>query len=170
MAESAPEVRVKLHLGDVVAYQAVDHEVEGILDYALTDRTLRLVAMVPARAPGGELAGGRMPDGTRICFVEPIVSADRLLLLSEIAPLDISSPPPSTIYHHGESYLLILSGETTVSITGQVAGRKPGACRIWRYRAAGSQCLQIEQWTDTLRMLAGTAIHKGMLEVRPARP
>lgn len=149
------EVRVKLHLGDVVAYQAMDHKVEGILDYALADRTLRLVAMVA---------------GTEVRFAEPIVSADRLLLLSEIPPLDISSPPPSTIYHHGESYLLMLSGETTVSITGRVAGRKPGACRLWRFRAAGNQYLQIEQWSDTVRMLAGTAIHKGMLEVRPASP
>jgi hypothetical protein len=153
---------VKLHLGDVVAYQAVDHKVEGILDYALADRTLRLVALVPAGAPG--------PASSETCFVEPIVAADRLLLLSEIPPLDISSPPPATIDYLGESYLLMLSGETTVSITGHVAGRKPGACRLWRFRAAGNQYLQIEQWTDGLCMLAGTAIHKGMLEVRPARP
>jgi len=144
---------VKLHLGDVVGYQAIDYRVEGVLDFTLADRTLRLVAMVA---------------GNEVLFLEPIVMADRVLLMSQIALLDISSPPPATIYHQGESYLLKLSGETTVDVTGQVDGRKPSSCRLWRYRAAGDRYLQIEQWPDALRMLAGTAIHKGMLEVRPA--
>jgi hypothetical protein len=146
---------VKLHLGDIVAYQAVDHRVEGVIDYALSDRVLRLVAMVA--------------DG-QAHFLEPVVVADRVVLLSDIAPLDISSPPPVTIYHHGESYLLKMSGEATVSIAGQVAGRQPGTCRLWRFRAAGGQHLQIEEWPDGIRMLAGTAIHKGMIEIRPATP
>jgi hypothetical protein len=148
---------LKLHLGDVVAYQAVDHRVEGIIDYVLGDRTLRLAAITAA----GHLG---------IRFVEPVVVADRVLLLSEIESLDISSPPPATIYHGGESYLLKISGEAAVDIVGQVDGRQPGPCRLWRFRAAGGQYLQIEQWPDRLRMLAGTTIHKGMLEVRPATP
>jgi hypothetical protein len=146
---------VRLSLGDLVAYQAVDHRVEGMLDYALPDRTLRLVSMATAG---------------QIRFVEPVVVADRVLVLSEIGPLDINSPPPETIYHRGESYLLKLSGRATVSITGHVTGRKPGICSLWRYRAAGGQYLQIEEWADHIRILAGIAIHKGMLEVRPANP
>jgi hypothetical protein len=146
---------VKLSPGDIVAYQAVDHRVEGLLDYTLPGRTLRLASLVA--------------DGRRR-FVEPVVVAERLLLLSEIEPLDIDSPPPATIYHRGESYLLKLSGQATVSITGQVTGRRPGTCRLWRFRAAGGQYLQIEGWTDAIHMLGGTSIHKGMLEVRPATP
>lgn len=146
---------MKLHPGDVVAYQAVDYKVEGILDYTLTDRVLRLVAMVA---------------GTQTLFLEPIVTADRVLVLSEIPPLDINSPPPVTIAHQGESYLLKLSGDTEVTVAGQVPGRGGGDCRLWRYRAAGGQYLQIEQWPAARHMLAGTAIHKGMLEVRPATP
>ena len=145
---------MKLHLGDIVAYQAVDHLVEGIVDYSLGDRVFRLVAMVA--------------DG-RTYFLEPVVLADRVLLFSEIPLIDINSPPPATICHHGESYLLKMSGEVTVSIAGHVAGRIPGTCRFWRFRAAGGQFLQIEEWPDGIRMLAGTAIHKGMLEIRPAR-
>jgi hypothetical protein len=155
MAECGPEVGVKLHLGDVVAYQAVDYRVEGVLDYAFADRTLRLVAVVA---------------GSDVRFLEPIVTADRVLLMSEITPLDINSPPPATIYYQGESYLLKLSGDTEVTVAGQVAERQEGDCRLWRYCAAGGHYLQIEQWPSALRMLAGTAIHKGMLEVRPATP
>ncbi len=146
---------MKLSPGDIVAYQAVDHRVEGILDYALPDRSLRLVSMVA---------------GDKQRFVEPVVVAERVLVLSDIDPLDMSSPPPDTIYHHGESFLRKLSGQATVKITGQVAGRKPGTCTVWRYRAAGGQFLQIEAWPDRIRFLAGAAIHKGMLEVRPATP
>lgn len=146
---------VNLHLGDLVAYQAIDHRVEGVLDYAMSDRVLRLVAMVA--------------DG-QARFLEPVERADRVLLLSEIAPLDITSPPPAALYHGGESYLLKLAGETKVSVAGQVAGRKPGPCKLWRFRAAGGQVLQIEEWPDGIRMLAGTSIHKGMIEIRPATP
>ncbi len=138
-----------------MAYQAIDYKVEGILDYAFAGRMLRLVALVA---------------DTQTLFLEPIVTADRVMLLSEIAPLDIDPPPPATIFHQGESYLLKLSGDTEVTVTGQVAGRETADCRLWRYRAAGDQYLQIEQWPSRLRMLAGTAIHKGMLEVRPATP
>jgi hypothetical protein len=146
---------VKLALGDFVAYQAVDHRVLGTLDYALPDRTLRLVSIVA--------------QGQRH-FVDPVVVADRVLVLSEIEPLDIDTPPPATIYHRGESYLLKLSGEATVTVTGQVAGWSSGGCSLWRYRAAGGQFLQIERCQGQIRMLAGTAIHQGMLEVRPATP
>jgi hypothetical protein len=146
---------VKLSPGDIVAYQALDHRVEGVLDYALPDRRLRLVAMVA---------------DAQVRFVEPVVVADRVLVLSEIDPLDIHPPPPATIYYRGESYLLKISGQASVSITGQVAGRKPGTCKLWRFRAAGGQFLQIEEWADGIHVLAGIVIHRGMLEVRPATP
>lgn len=161
MAEYPLEVAVKLHVGDTVAYRTVDYRVDGVIDYVLGERTLRLVAMsVPTSSSAG----------TRVCFVEPVVVADRVLVLCEIERLDIGAPPPATIYHGGESYLLKLSGEAVVSIAGRVDGREPGPCKLWRFRAAGDQYLQIEEWPDGLRMLAGTAIHKGMLEVRPATP
>jgi hypothetical protein len=151
------EAALKLHLGDIVAYQAIDYRVEGIIDYVLGDRTLRFAAIAAASCLG-------------LRFIEPVVVADRVLLLSEIENLDINSPPPATIYHHGESYLLKISGDATVDVVGKVDDRQSGPCRLWRFRAAGGQHLQIEQWPDRIRMLAGTTIHKGMLEVRPATP
>lgn len=141
--------------GDVVAYQGVDQAVTGFLDYALPDRRLRLVAMAA---------------GATLRFLDPVASGDRLLLLDEIAPLDIDSPPPSTIYHLGESYLLRLAGHAQVHIDGSVPGRASGACELWRFAAAGGRFLQIEAWPERIRMLAGTTIHASMLEVRPARP
>jgi len=146
---------MKLSPGDFALFQAVDHRVEGVLDYALPDRTLRLASLVA--------------DGQRR-FVEPVVVANRVLVLSEIPPLDIDSPPPATIYYRGESYLLKLSGLATVSIAGSVTNRRPGTCELWRFGAAGGKFLQIETWAGQVHMLAGTSVHEDMLEVRPAKP
>jgi hypothetical protein len=146
---------VNLHLHDIIGYQGIDHVVEAIVDYALADRVLRLVHMI---GPG------------RARFLEPPTSdmADRLLIMSEIDNLDITTPPPATIYHRGESYLVRVSGAAKVSVAGTVPNRRSGTCTLWRYHAAGDQFLQIEQWPDGVRMLAGASVHKGMLEVRPA--
>jgi hypothetical protein len=142
---------MKLRLGDRVGYQGVDYQVDDILTYALSDRSLHLARLV---------------GGGQVRFVEPVTSEahDRALVLSAIAKLDITTPPPATIYHRGESYLLRLSGAATVTADGG----GPQTCTLWRYRAAGDQFLQIEQWPDRVRMLAGASVHLDMLEVRPA--
>jgi hypothetical protein len=149
---------VNLHLRDRVGYQGVDYRVEGILeyhfDYPLDGRVLRLACL-----------HGAEPE--RFLELPASAGADRLLLLSEIDNLDLTTPPPHTLYHRGESYLLKLSGSAQVGLTGQAQGRQAGTCTLWRYRAAGDQFLQIEQWPDRIRMLAGASVHPGMLEIRP---
>jgi len=144
-----------LHPNDIVGYQGIDYLVEGILDYSLAESSIRLACITG----NGQLRFLELPATSL---------ADRLLVLAAIDGIDIDPPPPDTIYHHGESYLLRLSGSAQVAITGNVPGRQPGACMLWRYRAAGGQFLQIEQWPDALRILAGTSVHSSMLEVRPA--
>ena len=142
---------VKLHVNDRVGYQGSDYRVDDLLAYALADRVLRMARLVA----GGEIR-----------FLEPATdgSADRALVLAEIEKLDITPPPPATIYHHGESYLLKLSGAATVTAAGGAAR----TCMLWRYRAAGDQFLQIEQWPEQVRMFAGASVHVDMLEIRPA--
>jgi hypothetical protein len=140
---------MKLSLGDMVGYQGVDYRVDDILTYALADRDLRLARIV---------AGGK------IRFLEPATSdaADRVLVLAEIEGLDITTPPPATIYHRGESYLLKVSGAAKVT----AAGGEVRTRTLWRYRAAGDQFLQIEQWPDRVRMFAGASVHVDMLQIR----
>jgi hypothetical protein len=142
---------MKLRLGDRVGCQGVDYQVDGLLTFVLADRTLHLARLVG--------------DG-QIRFVELARSDahERVLVLSAIEKLDITTPPPATIYHRGESYLLRLSGEAKVT-TDEGSQR---ICTLWRYRAAGDQFLQIEEWPDGIRMLAGASVHLDMLEIRPA--
>ncbi|HEX7501239.1 MAG TPA: DUF4178 domain-containing protein [Polyangia bacterium] len=138
-------------MNDRVGYQGTDYRVDDILAYALADRCFHLARLVVAGA---------------VRFLEsPTSDADnRVLVLAEIAGIDITTPPPATIYHRGESYLLRVSGAAKVT----TAGGDPRACTLWRYRAAGDQFLQIEQWPDRVRMLAGPSVHLDMLEIRPA--
>jgi hypothetical protein len=146
---------MKLHRNDRVGYRGIDYQVEGILAYALADRVLFLARMV---GPG------------QVRYLEPATGddEDRVLVLAEIENLDITTPPPDPIYYRGESYLLRLSGAATVSREEGDAGAAPDTCMLWRYRAAGDQFLQIEQWPEKVRMFAGASVHRDMLEIRPA--
>jgi hypothetical protein len=142
---------MKLNLGDEVGYQGVDYRVEDILAYALADRSFQLARLVAT---------------DKVRFLEPPTNeaSDRALVLAEIEALDITTPPPDIIYHRGESYLLRVSGAAKVTAADGAAQ----TCTLWRYRAAGDQFLQIEQWPDRVRMFAGASVHVDMLEVRPA--
>jgi hypothetical protein len=148
---------MRIHPGDIVGYQGSSFTALGSLDYQLADRRLRLVRLVAS-------------DQVRYLDLPGSDLADRVLLLAEIPALDLTTPPPATIYHGGESFLLKLSGAAQVAITGSVPGRAPGACALWRYRAAGDRCLQIEAWPDGIRMLEGATVHRSMIEIRPATP
>ena len=142
---------MKLRLGDKIGHQGIDYQVEDILAYVLSDRTLHLA---------------RLAGGGQVRFLEPATddAQDRALVLAEIEGIDITAPPPATIYHHGESYLLRLSGMAKVTATDGALQ----TCTLWRYRAAGGRFLQIEEWPDRVRMLAGASVHADMLEIRPA--
>ena len=146
---------MKLHKNDRIGYQGIDYRVEGILAYALADRVLCLAHLV---GPG------------QVRYLEPATSDDddRVLVLAEIEKLDITTPPPDTIYYRGESYLLRLSGTAEVRGANGATDAAPGSCTLWRYRAAGDQFLQIEQWPEKVRMFAGASVHRDMLEIRPA--
>jgi|GEM_PF-1581243 hypothetical protein len=144
-----------LHPRDCVDYQGVAYRVEGILSYRLDARVLRLAC----------LAGD---NETRYLELPGSDMADRVLMLSEIGALDITTPPPATIYHRGESFLLRFSGAASVTIAGGVPDRQPGTCTLWRYRAAGDRYLHIEAWPQGVITLDGASVHRSMIEVRPA--
>ncbi len=145
---------MRLHPYDIVAYQGIDYHVDGLVEYVLADTVLRLA---------------RMTGADRVLFLEPPASemTGRVLLMTEVDDLDLTTPPPRTIYRQGESYLLQVSGDARVAVTGEVAQRRHSTCALWRLRAAGGRYLQIERWPDGVRTLAGATVHQDMLEVRP---
>jgi hypothetical protein len=142
---------MKLNLGDWVGYLGMSYRVDDIFTYALADSCLQVARLVAA----GEVRFVELPTSA---------ASDRALVLAEIEALDITTPPPATIYYRGESYLLKVSGAANVTASGGSAQ----TCTLWRYHAAGDQFLQIEQWPNQVRMFAGASVHVDMLEIRPA--
>lgn len=149
---------MRLAMNDIVAFQGVDLRVDGIIVYVLGPG-----------AEGARLQIARLIGAGQTRFLQMPTSeaSHRVLMLSEIDNLDVSAPPPATIYHQRESYLLKLTGTADIVATG-AASMLRGPCRLWRYRAAHDEYLQIEEWPDRIRTLAGPSVHVDMLEVRPA--
>lgn len=133
--------------------------------------TFTVTGMVTYRLPQGAHWLARLEGTETPLFVElpGNPATGRILVLTEIPPLDINTPPPTTIYDGDESYLLHLSGTADVTVTGEVPGADGSRCTLWRYRAAGDRYLQIEAWPNHVRMLAGATVHESMIEVRPVR-
>jgi hypothetical protein len=143
---------MKIRPGDTIGYQGTDYLVDQVLAYAFADRSFNLVRM-------------KSSDGhIRFLEIQPRDVLDRIPVLGSIPDLDITTPPPSTIYHRGESYLLACSGRATVT----APDADTSTCTVWHYHAAGDLHLHIEEWPDGVRTLAGASAHAGMLEVRPA--
>ena len=146
---------MNLHLHDIVDHLGVAYRVEGLIAYQMANQVLRLARLVSGSVD-------------KLLALPTSNLADRLPLLSAIPALDLAVPPPSTIYHAGESFLLKVSGSATVTIAGVVPGFAPGSCELWRYRAAGDRFLQIESWPKAIRMFEGASVHRSMLDIRPA--
>lgn len=146
---------MKLRLKDVISHQGRDFLVEGILTYKIAGKTYPLARVV---------------DGQEVRWVEPLLDDldDRILIFSEITNLPVGTPPPPTISYQGKSFVPRFSGATTMTTTGNVGGRPPGACEVWRYRAAGDVFLQIEKWPDRVIVRLAESVHKDMVSVLPA--
>lgn len=151
---------MKIRLRDVLSLSGRDYVVMGLVSVELPSQTT-----IVARAV----------DGDDVLWVEspPSVgpdadgAADRLLVLRAIDDLDLSAPPPESISYHGVPYVLRLAGRATLTVSGEVPERAAGATRMWRYRTAGDRHLQIEEEGGRLLMLAGEAVHRGMIDLLP---
>lgn len=143
---------MKIRVGDIVGYLGRDYVVDGMLAFVVNGKGSRLARSV---------------DGDTILWVELIEDEadDRVLVLREVSDLDISTPPPQSILYRGAIYLPRLAGLATVEIAGKVPDRQPGACRLWRYRAAGDSYIEIQDWSGRVVTLAGESVHKAMIEV-----
>jgi Domain of unknown function (DUF4178) len=146
---------MKLRLRDIVSHQGRDFVVEGMVTYRLGGKVHRLARVV---------------DGETVRWVEPATDDldDRVLWLEEVTGLGIGAPPPSTVSHHGHSYLPRFSGVASVEVAGRVPDRVAGSCELWRFRAAGDLYLQVERWPDRTVILHGESVHRSMIDVLPA--
>lgn len=95
--------------------------------------------------------------------------ADRLVVLREVHDLDLAMPPPEYIDYHRLSYVQRLAARATIEIDGVIPERTAGTLQVWRYRAAGDLCLQIEEGYGRVFMMAGESVPRGMIDHLPGR-
>jgi Domain of unknown function (DUF4178) len=149
---------MKIRLRDVLCLSGRDYLVVGLVSVELSGQTSTVARAV---------------DGDDVLWVEsppslgPDADGDRLLVLRAIDDLDLSAPPPESISYHGLPYLLRRAGRAMLTVSGEVPERAAGDTRIWRYHTAGDRHLQIEEEGGRLLMLAGEAVHRGMIDLLP---
>jgi len=139
---------------DVLTYLGRDYVVGGVVVYKLNGKVHPLARAV---------------DGDVVLWVEPLLDDmdDRMLVLTEVRDLDISTPPPQSISYRTSVFVPRLSGRALVELSGQVPEQAAGPRDIWRYRAAGDVFLQIEARATGTVVLYGESVHKGMIDVLP---
>ncbi len=146
-----------IHIRDVLSFSGRDYVVEGTVGYLLAGKR-----SVMARAVDGETtAWVEFPAD------EAGPPAERLLVLHEVRDLDLAMPPPESIDYHQLSYVQRLAARAVIEIDGVVPDRTAGALQVWRYRAAGDRCLQIEEGSGRLFMMAGESTPRGMIDHLP---
>jgi ABC-type molybdate transport system ATPase subunit len=141
---------------DILSYLGRDYVVEGVLSYQIPGHAFRLARVV---------------DGDVVLWVELLTDAadDRLLVLTEVHDVAISTPPPHSISYRNNMFVQRFSGNARLSVAGIVAGRTEAAVDVWRYRAAGDLYLQIESSPGGHTVLYGESVHKGMIDVLPGK-
>ena len=147
---------MKIQVRDVVSHLGRDYLVDGVVTYNLNGKRFQLARAV---------------DGNDVLWIEPLRddSDDRLLVLKELRDLEMSIPPPESIFYRGHTYLQRLAGKATVEVAGTVPERSPGTIQVWRYRAAGDLFLQIDAGPSETWMAAGESVHRGMIEILPGK-
>ena len=156
--ERGPE---DLRAGDIIQYRSTDFLVEGIVHYD---------------EDGHRWLVGRLVDGRDVRWL--IVGMDRaglglFRMTEQIEPPFSGEYPPDAMRQKDTRFILEKRGNATARVIGDVGGLGRGSagsvvrCRWWRYEAAGSSCLLVEQWGSDFRALQGETVAPGELEMIP---
>lgn len=155
-----------VRVGDVIQYTGRDYLVEGVVEYD---------------EDGHRWRGARMVDGKEehwiIAGMERLGGGDNLRLVHRDAELELSGYPPESLTVGDTRFALDKRGTATARFRGEL-GKLPGKrgdpkldtverCRWWRYESAGDATLIVEQWSGEYRVLRGTRVGDGVLEMIP---
>lgn len=153
-----------LRVGDVLQYGNADWVVEGVVEYD---------------EDGHRWIAGRMMDGKDTRWI--VVGMERLgpmkiRLMQVDAEYELSGYPPEVIIAGDVRHSLERRGTASARFVGEIgpligALKKSGAtverCRWWRYEGPGDETLIVEQWGGEYRVLRGTRLVDGMIELIP---
>lgn len=154
-----------LRVGDVVTIDNKDFLCEGRVDYD---------------EDGHRWIGGRVVDGNDVRWLvvglERAGTAQTRLLALDPA-VEMSGYPPEAIVVGTVRFALDKRGTATCKLAGDLAGLGSGGkdrpdahverCRWWLYSAPGDDTLLVEQWGADYRVLRGTKIGEGTIDLIP---
>jgi hypothetical protein len=154
-----------LRIGDVVTIDGKDYLCEGRIDYD---------------EDGHRWIGSRIVDGSDVRWmvvgIERAGTAPARLMTVDPA-IDMSGYPPEAIVAAEVRFTLDKRGTATCKLAGDVGGlgsikadRPDGhveRCRWWLYSAPGDDTLIVEQWGADYRVLRGTKINEGTIDLIP---
>jgi hypothetical protein len=157
---SVAEVRV----GDIVQREGRDFLVEGVAEYDEDGHRWRAARLVDGRDEAWLVVG-----------LERGGSAS-LRWLVEDSAIDLAGYPPDQLTVGGIAFSQRGRGTAAVRIagdTGALSAAKRESddsvvrCRWWRYEAAGTAALVVEQWGTLFRSLRGTSLRADDVELIP---
>jgi hypothetical protein len=156
------EVRV----GDVITYAGRDFLVEGVVEYDEDGHRWRAARIVDGSDEHWIIAG-----------MERLGSSDSVRLVNRDTELELSGYPPESLSVGDVRFSLDKRGTATARFRGDL-GKMPGKqgdpaldtverCRWWRYESAGDATMIVEQWSGEYRVLRGTRVGDGVLDMIP---
>jgi hypothetical protein len=155
-----------LRVNDVVTIDAKDFLCEGRVDYD---------------EDGHRWIGARIVDGSDarwlVIGIERAGTAQTRLLTVD-STIDMNGYPPEAIVAGEIRYTLDKRGTATCKLTGDLGGlgavkgttegvSRVERCRWWLYSAAGDDTLIVEQWGSDYRVLRGTKVNEGTIDLIP---
>ena len=154
-----------LRVGDVLTIDGKDFLCEGRIDYD---------------EDGHRWIGARIVDGSDVRWL--VVGIERAgtsptRLMTVDPAVEMSGYPPEAINVGEVRYTLDKRGTATSKLTGDVGGLgslkadRPEShverCRWWLYSAPGQDSLIVEQWGADYRVLRGTKVNDGTIDLIP---
>ena len=154
-----------LRCGDILTIDNKDFLCEGVVGYD---------------EDGHRWTGGRIVDGSDVRWIivgieRAGASPVRMLTLDEHR--DLAGYPPEAIVVGTVRYTLEKRGNATCKLNGDLGGLGANAgnrtegtaerCRWWLYNAAGDDTMIVEQWGGDYRVLRGSKISDGVVELMP---
>jgi hypothetical protein len=154
-----------VRVGDIVQRNGRDYLVEGVAEYDEDGHRWRAARLIDGRDENWLMVGLERGGNATLRW------------LSEDPSIDVAGYPPERITAAGIAFAQRGRGTATVRIagdTGALASARTETpdsvlrCRWWRYEAAGTGALVVEQWGTLFRALRGTSLRSDEVELIPA--
>ncbi|MSP17556.1 MAG: DUF4178 domain-containing protein [Myxococcales bacterium] len=150
-----------LRVNDIVQQGGRDWLVEGVVEYLEDGHAWR------------HARGCDVPDERWFVVGMERQGGLTVRVVAAVPGLTLAGYPPDAITHDGVDYKVVQRGTATLTLLGELGADLPAAtaqgsgarCRFFRYEADGGRTLLVEEWGERRRILGGTRLPAGDVEL-----